>query len=482
MGVMKRYSALLTLVAALLSGGLVRAESAWTPPVYTVARTQGTVVVDGVLDETDWTMAESVGDFVFPWWDESKGRQAQTIAKALWDDEHLYLGFLCHDPYIYAEFTQRDENTFRDDCVELFAAPNPEEVWEYYGFEINVRGAVLDYYRHPGGSKGKLDFTWNSERIRIAPRVMGTLNDDTDRDRLWTVEVAIPFSDFRMYAKKDRPADGDVWRANLNRCGGKTEKQYSQWSSSDTERPNFHVPERFGELRFSNRSVRAQAWSPPEYTVARTDKEIRVDGVLDEVGWQAAESVGDFSFAWWDESKGTKDQTVAKMLWDDEYLYIGYLCHDPYISTEYLNRDDPVYLDDCVEAFIAPNVEAIGSYYGFEINAKAVVLDYVASMREGLTPGAEWNPEKLQIAYAHDGTWNDDSDTDRSWIIEVALPLADFEPLSGKARPDLGDVWRLNLNRCGGKTKPQFSQWSPSDTPVPNFHVPARFGRVTFAE
>ena len=477
-----KYFVPVAFVGVLFSIGIVSAESEWISPVYTVERTQGAITVDGVLDETDWAMAKSVGDFVFSWWDESKGPKAQTIAKVLWDEENLYLGFFCHDPYVYAEFTERDEHTFRDDCVELFAAPDPKEVWQYYGFEINARGVVLDYYRHPGGSKGKLDFSWNAEEMQIVSSVMGTLNDDSDRDQFWTVEVAIPFSDFRMYAGKDRPEDGDVWRANLNRCGGKTQQQYSQWSSSGTERPNFHVPERFGELRFSKRSVRERTWSPPEYTIERAKGKIRVDGKLDEADWRTAKSVGDFSFAWWDESKGAKDQTVAKLLWDDEHLYLSYLCYDPYISTQYEKRDDPVYLDDCVEAFIAPEPEQIGSYYGFEINAKTACLDYLASMRKGLTAGAPWNAEGLQIAYAHDGTWNDDSDTDRSWTIEVAVPLSNFEALTGKIRPEPGDVWRLNLNRCGGKTKPQYSQWSPSDSPRPNFHVPPRFGRVVFSD
>ncbi len=39
-------------------------------------------------------------------------------------------------------------------------------------------------------------------------------------------------------------------------------------------------------------------------------------------------------------------------------------------------------------------------------------------------------------------------------------------------------VWRL----LGGKTNPQYSQWSPSQTDHPQFHSPDDFGRVTFSD
>ena len=52
---------------------------------------------------------------------------------------------------------------------------------------------------------------------------------------------------------------------------------------------------------------------------------------------------------------------------------------------------------------------------------------------------------------------------------------------SGEWESEAGDVWHLNLNRLGGKTNPQHSQWSPSKTDRPAFHVPRDFGRVVFS-
>jgi hypothetical protein len=39
-------------------------------------------------------------------------------------------------------------------------------------------------------------------------------------------------------------------------------------------------------------------------------------------------------------------------------------------------------------------------------------------------------------------------------------------------------VWRLNLNRCDGKTNEHVSQWAPGTEKMPQFHSPRDFGFV----
>jgi hypothetical protein len=70
----------------------------------------------------------------------------------------------------------------------------------------------------------------------------------------------------------------------------------------------------------------------PRYDIYRTPAPLTIDAKLDEPGWRQAPSAGDFHFNWWKE--GAKEQTVAKLLWDDENLYVGYYCRDKNISAE----------------------------------------------------------------------------------------------------------------------------------------------------
>lgn len=215
---------------------------------YIIYRTDVPVVIDGRLDEAVWLAAPDVGGFVFPWW--RSGKREQTVAKLLWDDEHLYVSFLCEDAHISAEHTQRDSAVYRDDCVEVFTAPNPELPQDYFNIEMNVLGIVLDEFHptQPGEFGGR---NWNGEGIRIATSIMGSLNEEQDEDRYWTLEVAIPLKNFAVSGAQIPPAAGDVWRLNLNRLGGRTNDQYSQWRASQTASPNFHQPDDFGRVEFS---------------------------------------------------------------------------------------------------------------------------------------------------------------------------------------------------------------------------------------
>jgi hypothetical protein len=76
---------------------------------------------------------------------------------------------------------------------------------------------------------------------------------DAPEDRDWILELAIPLKNFEKDSAHTPPREGDTWRLNLNRAGGKTNAQYSTWSPVVSERPNFHVPESFGWVRFVNR-------------------------------------------------------------------------------------------------------------------------------------------------------------------------------------------------------------------------------------
>jgi len=135
--------------------------------------------------------------------------------------------------------------------VEFFWNPNPEAGDIYYFYEMNCAGNLLCVYDYWGG-----DFLNNEAMVpRIAPNVRGTVNNDVDTDNGWTLEVAIRFSDYPELSKREVPIAGDVWRVNFNRCGGKINYQYSQWSPSQTDKPNFHRPEDFGKLAFSDRFV-----------------------------------------------------------------------------------------------------------------------------------------------------------------------------------------------------------------------------------
>ncbi len=62
---------------------------------------------------------------------------------------------------------------------------------------------------------------------------------------------------------------------------------------------------------------------PRSYVCYRTDGKLKIDGKLDEVSWQKAKPTAPFVDISGEGFPTPKYETTAKMLWDDEYLYIG---------------------------------------------------------------------------------------------------------------------------------------------------------------
>lgn len=214
----------------------------------------------------------------------------------------------------------------------------------------------------------------------------------------------------------------------------------------------------------------------PSAEVHRAGAPVVIDGTLKDPAWKAASTLT-LIFPW-DRQTGAKQRTTVRILWDDQALYLGYDCEDTGITAQFDRRDDPTYRDDAVELFINPDPSQ-SFYYGFEMNARAVLFDYFYAfpykiLRRYDLPG-------VKLATHLRGTLNATGDKDSGWSLEVAIPWSSFEELGSTQPPKPGASWTANLNRWDG-TEPnrRLSQWSNSGMPEPNPHNPARFGRLTF--
>ncbi|MBV8818616.1 MAG: carbohydrate-binding family 9-like protein [Acidobacteriaceae bacterium] len=216
----------------------------------------------------------------------------------------------------------------------------------------------------------------------------------------------------------------------------------------------------------------------PRYEVKRAATPIVVDGRLDEAAWSKSKPI-EFVFPW-DQQTGAKQKTMARLLWDDDYLYVAYECEDTDIVALHQNRDDPTYKDDAVEIFINPDPTQT-FYYGLEMNALATLYDYFYAFPKLLI--ARVNFEGVHLATNIRGTLNVTGDKDEGWSLEVAIPWKNFTELAKTLPPAPGSVWRANLNRWDG-TEPnrRLSQWSNSGMPDPNPHNPERFGELVFVK
>ena len=218
------------------------------------------------------------------------------------------------------------------------------------------------------------------------------------------------------------------------------------------------------------------AWGRKSHTISRTARPVRIDGQLDEPAWKQASAVGPFEFTWWNEGDGARQPTQAKLLWNDEYLFVAFHCIDTDIQATRAERDSQVYRDDCVEVFASPFVNEPQRYFNLEINAVGVQLDQFRP--DGERPETPWNPDGIRIATSRTGSLNDERDIDASWTVEVAFPFAALGETLVRP-PRAGDKWRLNLHRLENDMRVK-SQWSRGDRNRSSFHTPQYFGLVTF--
>ncbi len=214
---------------------------------YTVKRTLGTIRVDGVLDEWSWKTATSTGSFLL---NEGSGLPAtKTEAKMLWDDQNLYFGFQCEDTDLFATMKVRDQHLWEEEVVEIFIDPDNDQL-NYIELEINPLNTFLDLFV----LKPVVPIPYESYNIpaKWAVKVNGTINNSTDQDKGWTVELSMPLKEAITSAHMP-PHDGDKWRLNLYRIEKKPKEEYSAWSP--TLNASYHTPARFGEITFSNRKA-----------------------------------------------------------------------------------------------------------------------------------------------------------------------------------------------------------------------------------
>ncbi len=215
-------------------------------PTQDVYRAVSPIKIDANLDDVAWQKAPVFSDFHFM--NYTEGEKELTDAQMLWDDENLYVAYYCHDKHISAHVTERQGPVSHDDCVEIFVSPNPQKVNNYYTFEINVIGAMLnrcrtDWWHGPP--------TWEPQGVVYRTTYYGRKSKEEEPgDDHWIAELAIPFRNFSHDAAHTPPRDGDTWRLNLQRTGGATNHQNSSWSPIPPPGRSFHTPDAFGTVRF----------------------------------------------------------------------------------------------------------------------------------------------------------------------------------------------------------------------------------------
>lgn len=245
-----------------------------------------------------------------------------------------------------------------------------------------------------------------------------------------------------------------------------------------------------------------------------------IDGKLNEKAWELAPKSPRFV----DIVTGGPAlyDTRSAVLWDDEYLYVGFWVEEPFVKAQLTERNSIIFTENDVEVFI----DGGDAYYEFEVNALNTVYEVFFIWKDAYTRGSKFDTEEfdlfgdnvytfggnhdrsghhfwrgshprglrwaftnwrmpgLKSAVHVDGKINDDSHVDKGWTVEIAFPWKGMKWLAdGRSLPPReGDVWKFQFARyqkIEALNKNIGWAWDPAGSD--DNHRPENFTPVTFS-
>lgn len=160
-----------------------------------------------------------------------------TTVQALWTKDALYMAWQLEGAGLNVDTTRptdvEREGLYKEDCVELFLAPKPEQRGHYYEIELGPFGHYFDL--DVDKDKKTSDTKWSSGVVVATTR-------DASAHRA-VIEAKIPAAEIASALRS-----GARLPLGLFRMEGKAPRKYLAWSPARTEKPNFHLPAAFGTL------------------------------------------------------------------------------------------------------------------------------------------------------------------------------------------------------------------------------------------
>lgn len=259
---------------------------------YLAKKITASIKIDGNIQKPIWKNADWSPRFV----DMVTGDMGMynTQTAILWNDTHLYIAFEAEEPFLEAKLTERDSIIFLEndlevlidggDCyyeLEVNAANTIYEVFFIWKdaykkggkfdipqFDVHQNDAYTfggDYDRsgasfwkgtHPRGIRWAFT-NFDMPNLETAVQLDGTLNDHSDIDKGWSLEIGIPWSSLTFLAngRPLPPTNGDIWKMLLGRfqklmVGGKEIQPHPAMVLSPHGIYDTHQPDKWSKVKF----------------------------------------------------------------------------------------------------------------------------------------------------------------------------------------------------------------------------------------
>ena len=209
--------------------GFATPKAPFAPLTYSVPKLSAPPVIDGELDDAVWAKAAWSSDYVDISGPTHPTPRFRCRHKMAWDDTYFYFAAELEEPHLWATYTERDSIIFHENDWEIFLDPDGD-THDYFEFEINVLNTVWDLFLvKPYRDGGPALHQWDAPGLQHAVHHVGTINDGSDTDTKWTLEVAWPWESLKQGAGTAcPPKPGDRWKVNFSRVQWRT-----QWTGTE---------------------------------------------------------------------------------------------------------------------------------------------------------------------------------------------------------------------------------------------------------
>ena len=187
-------------------------------------------------------------------------------------------------------------------------------------------------------------------------------------------------------------------------------------------------------------------------TAVQIESEIVIDGNLDELPWSQAQPATDFIQNDPNMGEPSTERTEVRILYDEEYLYLGVYCFDS------AGKEGIVLTDVTRDAAAFNNDHFSAVFDTFDDDRSGVII--------GTNPGGAKRDGQVRgngsdNNFNWDAVWDVKTKiTESGWQIEMAIPFTTFRFREGEHQ-----VWGVNFSRRI-RRKNEFALWT--DVPRPN--------------
>jgi len=212
----------------------------------------------------------------------------------------------------------------------------------------------------------------------------------------------------------------------------------------------------------------------PRVRVPRVDRDGAAPAGLAAFPWARAAVLAPFVLA--DGSAAAAQATAVRVAHDGRALYVRFDCADRDAWGTWRHRNDPIYLEEAVEVFLAPGMSDPRRYWELEVSPLGVLfaarIENPTGRRTDLVADTSWECAGLEWQAGPAGSSQD-------WWAALAIPWTALAAPAGEAAGTVPPRrWRANFYRIERPrgSPPELSCWSPTLTDPPDFHRPDRFG------